>query len=242
MTMQHQIHPDDERLAALAGADPDATADARLGDHVRECERCSEIVRDLTALRSALAELPDIAPSRPLVLLPPARESVTFADRLAGAVRRTFAPALTAGATLALVGAVGTFSPYLAGGQAAAPAAAEYQERAPGEAFSVPTDLSEPDASRWAALQSESPVPVVGGDTSQPSESPTRNVGGAAAASAGATPTVLGGDVSTEGGGEEGSLQPLTAERSIWPMVLFAGVAVMIAAALLRWILQPRTV
>jgi hypothetical protein len=32
----------------------------------------------------------------------------------------------------------------------------------------------------------------------------------------------------------------LNAERSPWPMVLFAGVALMIAALVLRWILVPR--
>ena len=32
----------------------------------------------------------------------------------------------------------------------------------------------------------------------------------------------------------------LLAERSIWPMVLFAGIALMIGVALLRWILVPR--
>ncbi len=32
----------------------------------------------------------------------------------------------------------------------------------------------------------------------------------------------------------------LFAERSPWPMVLFAGIALMIGAALLRWILVPR--
>jgi hypothetical protein len=32
----------------------------------------------------------------------------------------------------------------------------------------------------------------------------------------------------------------LPAERSPWPMVLFSGVALMVGAALLRWILVPR--
>jgi hypothetical protein len=32
----------------------------------------------------------------------------------------------------------------------------------------------------------------------------------------------------------------LPAERSPWPMVLFTGVALMVGAALLRWILVPR--
>jgi hypothetical protein len=30
------------------------------------------------------------------------------------------------------------------------------------------------------------------------------------------------------------------ADRPIWPMVLFTGVALMVAAVLLRWILVPR--
>ena len=32
----------------------------------------------------------------------------------------------------------------------------------------------------------------------------------------------------------------LPAERSPWPMVLFTGIALMVAAALLRWVLVPR--
>ena len=36
------------------------------------------------------------------------------------------------------------------------------------------------------------------------------------------------------------ALAPAPAERSPWPMVLFTGVALMVAAALLRWILAPR--
>jgi hypothetical protein len=38
----------------------------------------------------------------------------------------------------------------------------------------------------------------------------------------------------------ESTREALTTERSPWPMVLFAGVAVMIGALLLRWILVPR--
>ncbi len=34
--------------------------------------------------------------------------------------------------------------------------------------------------------------------------------------------------------------ETLTVERSPWPMVLFTGVALMIGALLLRWILVPR--
>ena len=33
----------------------------------------------------------------------------------------------------------------------------------------------------------------------------------------------------------------LAADRSPWPMVLFAGVALIVAALLVRWILAPRS-
>jgi hypothetical protein len=36
-------------------------------------------------------------------------------------------------------------------------------------------------------------------------------------------------------------VQALATERPIWPMVLFSGVALMVAAVVLRWIFQPRS-
>ena len=72
--MQHPTHPDDERLAALAGGDPEVASDAALRAHVDSCDRCADIVRELGSLRTALAELPDLVPSRPLQLLPPVAE------------------------------------------------------------------------------------------------------------------------------------------------------------------------
>ena len=38
-------HPHDERLAALASADPDAVADTRLRSHVSSCNRCAALVQ-----------------------------------------------------------------------------------------------------------------------------------------------------------------------------------------------------
>jgi hypothetical protein len=106
MSMTTPAHPDPERLAALAGADSDALADRELGAHVAACETCGRQVRDLTALRSALAELPDLVPSRPLQLLPPVAEPVaTRGWRIA--FRRAFAPVAVAGMVLLLVGGVG---------------------------------------------------------------------------------------------------------------------------------------
>ena len=71
MTMHDAPHPADERLAAYAAGDADAVADRALSEHLTACERCRPIVDELTLLRGALAALPDVAPSRPLRLIPP---------------------------------------------------------------------------------------------------------------------------------------------------------------------------
>ncbi|MGH2457176.1 MAG: hypothetical protein ACRDHD_13080, partial [Candidatus Limnocylindria bacterium] len=84
MTMYHDHHPDDERLSALAANDPETAADAGLREHVVACDRCGPLVDDLMTLRSALAELPDLMPSRPLQLLPPARQPAAAATGLSG--------------------------------------------------------------------------------------------------------------------------------------------------------------
>ncbi|MCA1587800.1 MAG: zf-HC2 domain-containing protein, partial [Chloroflexi bacterium] len=94
--MLNQGHPDDERLSALAAGDADATEDATLRAHVTSCDRCADAVRELGVLRAALADLPDIAPHRPLRLLPPVEaDAPSPADRLGLWARRLFAPALT---------------------------------------------------------------------------------------------------------------------------------------------------
>jgi hypothetical protein len=46
---------------------------------------------------------------------------------------------------------------------------------------------------------------------------------------------------SRDGDDAEQLSQETSVERSPWPMVLFAGLALMVAAGLLRWILAPRT-
>lgn len=122
MTMPN--HPDDERLAALAGADPEATGDPELRAHVAACPQCRELTADLRQLRAALAELPDIAPAHlprfelpreaAAVPAPAARATAGGASRggFMENLRRALVPAMVAGAALALVGAVGT-SGYL---------------------------------------------------------------------------------------------------------------------------------
>jgi hypothetical protein len=268
--MQTTPHPDDERLAALAEADPDATADAALSAHVASCDACGLVVDDLRGLRAALAGLPDpdIAIPRPLRLLPPVPPPApTFADRLAGVVRGTFMPVVTAGAALALVGAVGTTN-LLQGlaGSAAAPQAGT--DAAPerdlstelgaeaGGASATPAEVAvpappdsaeEPVASapgEAAALGDASPSPTVdrsqpgsGGAGAQATPQPSFETFAAPTADAGAA---VAEDPTRASGDTFGADAP--AERSIWPMVLFAGLALIVAAVLGRWIFAPRAV
>lgn len=241
--MLNSKHPDDERLSALAFRDTDATADASLTTHVSSCDRCTDLVNELGALRASLAELPDLQPHRPLRLLPEVAESPVGVDRFGGWARRFFAPLATAGAALAMVGLVGTAAPALngmassAGGQAdAAPstmaggeAAAEAPEAAPEPSLAL--DAGAP-SERSTAGSTEEGVDAVGD--------------GFADASAGAAAEGSGEETenralaSDEAGIARDALTQLPADRSPWPMVLFTGVAVMVAAALLRWILVPR--
>ena len=215
--MLNQHHPDDERLSALASRDDDATADVALASHVHSCARCTDLVTELGALRMSLAELPDLRPHRTLQLVPPVGDAPA-PDGVAGWVRRFFAPALAAGAALAMVGLVGTASPALDG-------------MASGQQDEASTDVG-------SSLEGAAP----GGDSGGADRD-----GMAPAASAGtlAAAEGEGGAVAEESqagdfGRFEAADRDLPAERSPWPMVLFTGVALMIGAALLRWILVPR--
>lgn len=107
MTMPNASHPDAERLAAYADADADALRDRALADHLAGCDRCRAIVDDLTALPGLLASLPDIAPPRPLRLLPPVPEVVPSAGGPAAWLRRLTGPVFAAGTGLVLIGAIG---------------------------------------------------------------------------------------------------------------------------------------
>jgi hypothetical protein len=105
MTMPNAAHPDPERLAALAGGDADARADSALLEHVASCDACDRQVTEMSAVRVALAQLPDLAPSRPLQLVPPVTAPSPSGWRVA--LRRAFAPVAVAGMVLVLVGGVG---------------------------------------------------------------------------------------------------------------------------------------
>lgn len=223
-------HPDDERLSALASRDDDAAHDAALTSHVSTCDRCTEILTELGALRASLAELPDLAPGRPLRVLPPVADAPA-AGSAGGWIRRLFAPAMTAGAALAMVGVIGTAGPVF---QGMASSAGDSLEAA-GDEDAASSSVAVLRSS--AADQEAEPdrgAPAAAGESPEAGEADGLDRPLASEAPAASQEHVALGE---EGGGERALL---SAERSPWPMVLFTGVALMVGAALLRWILVPR--
>lgn len=228
--MLNANHPDDERLSALASGDDEATADGALLAHVTDCARCTDLVADLGRLRIALAELPDLRPARPLQLLPPAA-AAPAARGSGGWIRRLFAPAMTAGAALALVGLVGTLGPTFSSGLTAdsgAPAGGQEEQAAAADA-----------SSEVRAFQTDATDAPLGGLSGAGAEGAG---GGREALASAPSETAAGVDDGDVLAGDEPA-EPengLPAERSPWPMVLFSGVAILVATLLLRWILVPR--
>lgn len=235
MTMQHQIHPEDERLAALAGDDPDVASDAELRAHVSGCDSCRATVADLSTLRSALAELPDLVPSRRLQLLPPVAEPRASGTG-AGWLRRLAAPIMAAGFGLALVGAVGTsginFGGAL-GGAASAPSAegANALEGAEDHA----TDPASPG---FAADTSSHRVRSLDGHSSEAGPPYTPASGSddvdEQSAEASRDPAESAGRDTT------GGLFSTSDGRLPWLVVLGLGVGLLAAGIYLRFALQPR--
>lgn len=223
-------HPDDERLSALASRDAVATEDSALTAHVEACDRCTSLVGELSAIRAALAGLPDLAPRRSLRLVPEV-SSDAGAERAGSWVRRIFGPVMAAGATMALVGLVGTAGPLFSGMAAsggAAPSAAQEAEMS-AELFSSGGQpaAAAPSPDRLAGESGEDH-----GFTDEGSQS--------AAMSPAARDSADDGGARSSSAQEQVADLATGAERSPWPMVLFGGVALMIGVALLRWILAPR--
>jgi anti-sigma factor RsiW len=213
-------HPHDERLSALASGDPGATDDTSLTEHLSSCARCTESVAELSALRASLAELPDLRPHRPLRLLPDVADAPSRADRIGGWARRLFAPAVAAGAALAMVGLVGTASPVLddfalsGGTDSGAAELGELQRQgAPEEGASL--------------------IPAAGGagaeNVAQPSDGTVEDADQFSAA-----------DDDRRLSLEEAADESVPADPTPWPIVLVSGVAIMVAAALLRWAFATR--
>jgi len=207
MTMQYSVHPDDERLAALAGDDPDAAADAGLAQHVASCSRCAGVVGELRLLRSSLAELPDLRPNRPIQLLPPVRAIGSADGGPLGWLRRLAAPAMVAGAGLALVGAVG-FSGTLLGGMAssAGAPAPETLDGGRGDSQAFESVSQAP-----ATVEDPSAPPAPSAEESERDESERV--------------ALIDVDLNSPGG---------------WAVILFIGLALLVAGLVLRFTVQPR--
>ena len=227
MTMQNLPHPNDERLAAYAGADPDALADASLAAHLTSCDRCRPLVDELSFLRGFLAELPDLAPSRPLRLIPPVP-----APAVSGSgswLRRLTAPAMAAGAGLVLVGAIGVGAPgAISGlfGQAASGMFQNVGDNLSGAAASVregqPAGQDSPslhpdDTDGSAEYERSTPPRTV---TSSPPATPKASVD-----DSGRTNEELNAESSPE--------QP-------WLTLLIAGAVIFVSATALRFSISPR--
>lgn len=240
MTMQHPTHPDDERLAALAGGDPEVTSDGALRAHVDSCDRCGALVRELGSLRTALSELPDLVPSRPLQLLPPVAE-----PRTAGRVswlRRLAAPAMAAGIMLVIAGAVGSSGFTLniglgtsAGASMAEAGGGEFEAPAASQGDNGGTVTDGFGASPQTAF--ESADGLLGGQTAPPSTA-TRGHGGSdeeSSTSPQAEPAVPPAD-----GGSSLGLFEASDPRLPWLIVLALGVGLLFAGIYLRFAQRPR--
>jgi len=227
MTMQSTPHPDDELLAAYAGGDRDALADASLAAHLASCDRCGPLVDELSILRGALAELPDLAPSRPLRLIPPVPAPGVSAR--GSWLRRLTAPAMAAGAGLVLVGAVGI--------------------GASGGAIGFFGKAASLDSAHAASASEEGTFPVAGAGS--PSLTPSDNAAGSPKAFGSNVPQSLsssapqpttprpsatdstGRNAYEATGSSGGPEQP-------WLTLLIAGAALFVISTALRFSLSPR--
>jgi hypothetical protein len=225
MTMQNAPHPDDELLAAYAGGDRDAIADPSLSAHVAACDRCGPMVNELATLRSALAELPDLAPSRPLRLVPPVPALAPRPTPL-GWLRRLAAPAMAAGAGLVLIGAIGLGATGAIGSFFSQAASTVFQN--------VGDNLQGGGAPEVAASASDNAYGP-GAYTASTPPGETKGVTDSGRSSAEMSPTPVPaepGPAAHRNGG------PSTEQP--WLILLIAGVALFGTSALLRFSISPR--
>ena len=226
MTMPNLLpHPDDERLAAYAGGDADATADASLAAHITACDRCRPLVDELTILRGALAELPDLAPSRALRLIPPV--PAPAASR-GGWLRRLTAPAMAAGAGLVLVGAIGFGA---TGGYFGQAASAMFEN--------VGSNLQGAGAPESEATASDRVfTPGVKGSPT-PSSDETRGSTDSAGAS---RPPVSQPSLQPSPSGSDAAeyVNRASSDEQPWLTLLIAGAGIFVTATALRFTISPR--
>jgi hypothetical protein len=218
MTMDPMTHPDDARLAALADNEPEARADGALLAHVGDCGHCSTAVAELRALQTALSELPDIVPSRPLRLLPPVVEPEGPRVGLFGTVRRLAAPALAIGLLLIVVGAVGSAGSLMGGSAGAAPVMRELASGAAGAAAG--SHEPSPSASGRYSVDAASPgIPeALHGASASPQPSSQEPKSAATSSPAAADLRESKGNLPEQGG-------------SPYPLILLLGTALAVSAA-----------
>jgi hypothetical protein len=237
MTMSSEFHPDDERLAALAGDDPDAQADRALREHVAACTSCGSAVEELHQLRIALGELPDLVPSRPLRLLPPVPEPVA-AGRTRW-LRRLMAPVAAAGLVMALVGGAGTaglFDRLNSAGEAAFQAVGQDLNTTPERhTAATPPEASPP----YPPMRGEvggSPVEPKPLLSASPRVSDSVGFGGQSAEPRSRTPApAKASPRSTARSAQQRSREPAGAP-SPWLIVMVGGLALAAGAIGVRWI------
>ena len=197
-----------------------------LSEHVASCLRCTDTVAELGALRAALAEMPDLQPHRPLQLLPPVEDAPTRVDR----ARWLGTPLLRTDAhrrrRTSRSSDWWARRPHLSSGH---------------DGHAVCERRGEPG---WSSARTRSlgqPSPVRGGGAVEPSAGAGQATNDAAGEEREDHQPLRSGAEAPAGDGTDASSQRLLDEgRPIWPRLLFAGVAIMISAALLRWILASR--
>jgi hypothetical protein len=219
MTMISPAHPDPERLSALAEADAEALADRELTNHVAGCTVCEREVRDLTALRAALTELPDLAPSRPLQYVPPVVAPAPQAGwRIA--FRRAFAPMAVAGMVLLLVGGIGATG-SLGAADAERLFPLQFQAAGPGTQAENPEIATDGGAAE-APAASDNGVGAMG-------PTPTADEGAAAGED---DPDSRGEETPTAPPGND--LEGTTTVVSGWILMAAVGLMLLVAAFVLR--------
>jgi hypothetical protein len=226
-------HPDPERLAALAGDDAEARTDRALTEHVASCAECGPTVGDMSTLRAALAQLPDLAPSRPLQLVPPVPASASSGWRVA--FRRAFAPVAVAGMVLVLVGGVGATG-------ALGPAEAPRLSFSFFQIAASAPDQGQPEVDDGGGVTE----PSDGGERPSVASAPPAEPGGAGALGPTPAPTLVPTDeVGGQGVEEEPSSrgEDLDAESrstSGWVVVLAGGLGLLVVAVALRALAPKR--
>ena len=225
MTMPPTTHPDDERLAAFASADREALSDRELATHIESCDRCRPIVDELTMLRGALALLPDVAPSRPLRLIPPVAEPAAHPVGARAWLRRLAGPAMAVGAGLVLIGAVG------ASGVTRQFAALSSKDAGGSPALheSNPSDMAGRPPTEPTGSPRAVPGTATGGGTYDGVSSPPRSVD----SGGGASPAASQGEGAYRPADHSSSNQP-------WLTFLVAGFGLFGISAILRYSLAPR--